>query len=321
MKMVHTVTGPVPEEALGHCQIHEHIFVRRTPMAEKNSALEIADEKKSLKELQCYFAAGGRAIVDAQPVGAGRDGEVLQRLSRCSGVAIVASTGYHLLGFYPEDHWIHTLERQRLEELYVRELTSGMLPWGALPESVETTGVLAGLVKAAIPAQGPIGRYKTLLQAAAGAAARCGAALMIHTEAGAAALEAVELCRCTGVPEKKIIVCHADRQADSYEIHEKIAACGVWLDYDTIGRFKYHTDEAEIALISHMVEKGWGGQLRLALDTTASRLGAYGGEISLCYLLEHFLMRLEAAGIPHDLVRDMTSCDSILAMEGEKKYV
>ena len=44
----------------------------------------------------------------------------------------------------------------------------------------------------------------------------------------------------------------------------------------------------------------------LSLDTTAQRMAAYGGEISLCYLLERFLPRLEAAGFPPGTLADFT---------------
>ena len=73
MPSVETVLGPVDAASLGHCQPHEHLFVRDTPAAFKNSALRIDDEEKSLQELQDYRAAGGGMILDAQPFGAGRD--------------------------------------------------------------------------------------------------------------------------------------------------------------------------------------------------------------------------------------------------------
>ena len=41
---VQTVSGPIAPDALGHSQIHEHIFVHRTPMAEKNPALRLVPE-------------------------------------------------------------------------------------------------------------------------------------------------------------------------------------------------------------------------------------------------------------------------------------
>ncbi len=56
---VQTVSGPIAPDALGHSQIHEHIFVHRTPMAEKNPALRLDDPARSLEELRAYRAAGG----------------------------------------------------------------------------------------------------------------------------------------------------------------------------------------------------------------------------------------------------------------------
>lgn len=101
--MVQTVCGKVSPEALGHFQIHEHIWVHHTPLADKNPALRIDDYEKSLAELQTYRLAGGNGFADAQPVAAGRNAEMLKKLSEESGVHIVASTGYHLNAFYPDN--------------------------------------------------------------------------------------------------------------------------------------------------------------------------------------------------------------------------
>ena len=44
-------------------------------------------------------------------------------------MAVAASTGYHLLGFYPADCWVHSLDEEGLYDLYCGELLEGMLPW------------------------------------------------------------------------------------------------------------------------------------------------------------------------------------------------
>ena len=298
--MIHTVCGDIVPAALGHCQIHEHIFVRPTPMSGRNPALCIDSFDRSLEELRRYKAAGGTALVDAQPVGAGRDAEVLERLSRDSGVLIIASTGYHLLGFYPQDSWLHDLDEEGLHALYLNEIETGMLPRQAnpslRPEGV--SGIRAGLVKAAIPAEGPVGRYEVLLRAAARAAADSGVPLMLHTEFGRQLEAALALCFDVGVNPEKLVACHVDRQAADWGPHDAAASAGVYLDYDTVGRFKYHSDEEEIALLRHMVDAGFEDQILLALDTTAARLTAYGGEIGLDYLFTRFLPLLEREGLP-----------------------
>ncbi|NLF27597.1 MAG: phosphotriesterase, partial [Clostridiales bacterium] len=119
-----TVLGPVSNP--GHTQPHEHIFVRRTPAAGKHPALEISDEAKSLAELIAYREADGKAIVDAQPVSAGRDARALRRLSEKSGVSIVAVTGFHMPMFYAPDDAILTASENELYERFLNELTVGM---------------------------------------------------------------------------------------------------------------------------------------------------------------------------------------------------
>lgn len=309
MGQVQSVCGRLEADALGHCQIHEHIFVRWTPMAEKNPALRMDDYGASLQELRDYKACGGTALVDAQPVAAGRDALALERLSRESGVAVVASTGYHLLGFYPAGCWIHALGEQALYRLYRAELTDGMLPWteDAVRRPPGSTGVRAGMVKAAIPAEGPEGRYQVLLRAAARAAAETGMPLMLHTEGGRCAAAALELCFSLGVRPEKLVVCHVDRQAADFAPHHRIAETGVYLDYDTVGRFKYHSDDQEAALLRHMVEAGHAKQLLLALDTTAARMTAYGGEIGLAYLLRTFLPMLRREGFSEEEISRFNS--------------
>lgn len=296
--MFQTVCGIKDPESLGHSQIHEHVFLHSTPMTLKNPALRIDNKERSLEELISYKNAGGTFLTDAQPVAAGRDAEILQRLSMESGVSIVASTGYHLLDFYSSDSWIHSLCEDGLYELFCEELKEGMLPW--LPDPsvrpLTRTAVRAGMVKAAIPAPGATGRYKTLLRAAARAAVRCGVPLMLHTERGENTLSALDIIFKMGLSPEKTVVCHVDRQADDVEAHKSIAVTGVFLDYDTVGRFKYHSDEEEISLLRHMADCGYTQNILLSLDTTAERLSSYGGKIGLCYLLDIFLPRLKGEG-------------------------
>ena len=301
------VCGTIGADELGHCQIHEHVFVRPTPMAERNPALCIDRYDLSLRELKHYRAAGGRSLADAQPVAAGRDAEALRRLSAESGVNIVASTGFHLLGFYEENSWVHALDEKELYRLYRSELAEGMLPWqpDASRKPEARTEVCAGMVKAAIPAEGPVGRYGVLLRAAARAAAEAKTPLMLHTEYGEHALDALRLCFDMGMRPEKLVVCHVDRQAVDFAPHERIARTGVYLDYDTVGRFKYHSDEAEVALLTHM--EPYANRVLLALDTTAKRLGAYGGEIDLAYLLRVFAPTLREAGFSEARISSFTN--------------
>ena len=297
--MIQTVTGPLAPEGLGHCQPHEHLFVRRTPASEKNPALCIDDEARSAAEAADYRAAGGGWLVDCQPVGAGRDLFVLRRISRASGVPIVGVTGYHMPGFYPEGHWIFTEGVEALRERFVRELTEGVAAEGEPP-------VFPGAVKAAIGPDGAVGHFMKCLRAAAGAAVETGAPLILHTEYGAGAAEAVAACEREGLDPARIAGCHVDRQASDYAPHEAVARTGAYLEYDTVARYKYHDDPSEVALIRHMLDQGCGDRLLISLDTTAARLSRYGGAPGLDYILRAFIPMLSAAGVSGAEIGAMT---------------
>ncbi len=310
MPTVETVLGPVAPSQLGHCQAHEHLIVRATPAAEANPALRIDDEEKSRLELNDYRAAGGGAVVDAQPGGAGRDAAALSRISRESGVAVVTVTGYHRPMFYPADAPLFFQDEGALYERFLMELTVGVADGG------RRLAIRAGAVKAALGSEDLSGRAGRMLRAAARAAARGGAALILHTEADTDAVAAVGLCEGAGLSPARIMVCHLDRQAEDFRPHEAVAATGAYLEYDTIGRFKYHDDASEIRLILHMLEKGCRDRLLLSLDTTAARLGRYGGEIALTDLIERFLPRLRAAGVPEADLAAITRANPARALAG-----
>lgn len=301
MNTIMTVLGSVKAENLGYCQMHEHVFVRPTPNSLKNPALEISDEALSLRELIAYRKAGGAAILDAQPVGAGRDLSALARLSHGSGVHIIAVTGYHLSGFYPRNHWIHSESVERLRERFLQELTEGVCCDAA-------ERIFPGAVKCAIGKEGASGRLQICLRAAAGAAARADVPLMMHTEKGAGAVEAIRICGEEGLKPERIAVCHVDRQATDYASHEEIAATGVFMEYDTIARYKYHDDEAERALIRHMIDAGYGDKMLISLDTTAARLKSYGDPAAagLDFILRRFLPELRDEGVSAQMLQNIT---------------
>ena len=297
MRTVQTVCGPVLPSELGHFQMHEHLFVAEGPGTRRFPALLADDCDLSAQEAAHYVSQGGGGLLDAQPVGAGRNAAMLRDISRASGAKIVCVTGYHLPHFYPQDHWIHSEDGEALFARFRDELQNGC---------AECREVLPGAVKAALGKEGLDARAEVKLRAAARAAAAADVPIVIHTEKGAGGVEAVQLCREAGLAPVRILICHVDRQADDFAPHDAIADTGAMLEYDTIGRFKYHDDASEIRLIRHMIEGGHLNQLLLSLDTTNQRLHAYGGEIGLDYILNSFLPALRDAGVSEEQLRTMT---------------
>jgi phosphotriesterase-related protein len=297
MARIQTVSGDILPELLGHCQIHEHIWVEDTPAAQLFPQLCIDLFAESLAELKHFHAAGGRSIVDAQPVGAGRNVLRLAELATQSQIQIITVTGFHRPMFYSESHWIHSIPSEEAAELFASEIIEGAFIGNESERPTKRSTIKAGLVKAAL-GKDPMDDWTLRLLTAVGqAAVSTGSALMLHTESGQHAVEAIRMLEKLGLPAMRVIVCHVDRQTENLAPHLNIAKTGAYLDYDTIGRFKYHDDASEVILIQQMIAAGHLDQLMLSLDTTAQRLAAYGGEIGLDYLFKSFIPQLQQADI------------------------
>ena len=87
-------------------------------------------------------------------------------------------------GFYPQDCWIHALDGGGALCTLPQRGGEGNAPWteDSARQATRAGGIRAGMMKAAIPSEGPVGRYRVLLRAAARAAADTGTPLMLHTE-------------------------------------------------------------------------------------------------------------------------------------------
>lgn len=296
-KVLESVRGTISQSEIGLCHSHEHLFIKKGQPAQLDPALLLDDYDRTKSEIEAFKQLGGGTIVDAQPVGSGRDAEKLLKLSEETGVHVLASTGFHKQGFYPERHWIHESPVQDLADLFISEITEGLFADGedAWPE--RRLPAKAGLIKTAADVEGPVGRYADLFRAAAIASIETGAPIMSHTELGEQAMDQVRCYTYHGVPVDRLILCHLDRRMENAEGMLRVADTGVYLELDTIGRFKYHSDQEEAELIRMLLDHGHEDQLLLGLDTTRKRMKSYGGEIGLDHLIGTFLPLLRETGV------------------------
>jgi 5-phospho-D-xylono-1,4-lactonase len=296
-KTITTVTGTIRPCEIGFCHSHEHLFLKEGQAAKIDPALVIDDFDKTIDELNLFKSVGGTTIVDAQPVGSGRNSQWLADASQKTGVKIIASTGFHKLVFYPNDHWIHTADDEKLTNLFIDELQNGMYTDGETAWPMEQIKAKPGIIKTASDFEGVGGPVYRLFKAAALAAKTTGTSIMSHTEMGRAALDQIKLYTDFGLPSDQLIICHLERKMDNVDYLLHVASTGVFLELDTIGRFKYHSDEDEAELIVKLIEAGYENQILLGLDTTRKRLKSYGGELGLDYLSQHFIPLLESYGV------------------------
>lgn len=301
-KMIQSAAGEIPAAQLGHIQCHEHIYLRKGPSYESNPALCMEDYDRSLRELQEYRAAGGGAIVDAQPGFFGRDPRMLRKLSEDSGVQILAVTGFHKLMFEEPGSPLQGMTEDQLTAHFAGEITTGM----ADPEG-NPTDIRAAFVKVAFEPGGlthPV--YEKLFRAAARAAAQTGAPVLVHTEKNTDMLELLAFFNSFGVASDRVLICHLDRTNYDAAYHCKVLQTGCCFCYDSVNRTKYVSHEQELDLIAAVCAAGFEDRIVLSLDTTAQRLRAYGApDMGLDYILTTYIPMLLDRGITREQTEKM----------------
>lgn len=313
-RTIMTVNGPISPDSLGHCQCHEHILLRKGTSWEVNPALCMDNPAKSLKDVTAYAAAGGSSLIDAQPGGCCRMEKELSAISLASGVNIIASTGFHKLCFYPPDHWIRSVSQEKMYEFIVHELTSGMFYDIDRFEPVHFSPCRAGIIKCAFDREEFSPVYTRLFKAAAKASVFCDVPIMVHMEQGVSAGKLLDFLLNENVRPERIILCHLDRSILSLNEYSSLLQKGVFLEFDTIGRFKYHDDLSEIKCIRDLADLGYLNQLLLSLDTTSQRLKSYHPDgIGLDYLFTSFLPGLRHCGFSDDDIfrLTVTNCKNV----------
>lgn len=297
-----TVQGTIQRTDMGYCHSHEHLFLADGQSAKVHATLRLDDFDKTVEELMLYKEVGGVSIVDAQPVGCGRMADLQLEASRKTGINVIASTGFHKLIFYPEGHWVQTSSEDRLTDIFISELTLGMFINSDNEFPSQRVPALAGVIKTASDVNGVNDEYKKLFTAAAKASIATGTPIMSHTEMGKGALGQIKIFTDHGVPADSIIICHLDRTVEDVSYHLEVAKTGVYLEFDTIGRFKYHSDEDEAEFIVKMVSAGYEDRILIGLDTTRERMKSYGGSLGLDYIKTSFIPLLKSYGLTDGII-------------------
>jgi len=283
-----TVTGPTPASALGVTDAHDHLFLR-TPVT---PGQEMDDLDRAVTEVREAADAGLVSIVEMTPIGLGRRPDLLRAVSEATGLRIIGATGFHRDVHYAADHWVHEASVETLAERVVTDLVTGMHPSDWADAGAPLDPARAGAIKAGASYHHVSPAERRRLEACAIGSRRTGAAILVHAEIGTAGHEIVDLLEGWGVGTNRIALAHMDRNPD-VELHGEIASRGVTLEYDTLGRTKYHPDSTLLDLIGAMVEAGHGGRLMLGCDLgRRDYFRSWGGGPGLAYLLTTFVPRL-----------------------------
>lgn len=296
MFTVETTLGPLPPGDLGRIDAHEHVIIDGGLMTVKHPEFKLDSVQKAVEEVGRWRTAGGGAIVDACPIGAGRRVDQLVRVSRETGIPILVPTGFHSISNYLPDHWQHRYSEEQIAELMLAECTEGLEYGGYDGPLVDRSTVKAGLLKVAADYHyiGPT--TAKIIRAAGRVHARCAIPILVHTETGTAGDETLDAFESAGVPASRVLLSHIDRNPDP-ALHLRLARRGAFLQYDTPTRVKVQPASVAIELMRALFRAGLGDKLCLGGDMARRTYWrAYGGGPGLDYLLTSFTARLEEEG-------------------------
>jgi predicted metal-dependent phosphotriesterase family hydrolase len=303
VSFVRTILGDVEPSSLGRVNYHEHLF-QVSPLLPGD---ELDDEAAAAAEARLLVDSGFDAMVDATPIGLGRRPGAVARISRSAALPVVATTGVHREAHYPQGHWLRDTDSEGRRRLFLADLLHGM-PVEDRPaadpavdraesEALRdaTDGGIptrAGLVKAGVGYWSISPFERQTLDAVGAAASETGAPVMVHLEFCTAAHEVLDLLAAAGVPERRVVLAHADRDPDP-GLHLDLVARGAWLGYDGMARPRTRSDAELLALTEAVVARGGGGRILLGGDVARrTRYVAHGGMPGLAYLGARYVPRL-----------------------------
>lgn len=226
-KNIMTVTGPTGASKLGTTLIHEHILVDFIGAA-KYDPQRWNDEdvvRKVLPYLQEVKKAGCKTIVDCTPNFLGRDVQLLQRLSKESGLTIITNTGYYGGSdekFLPRE--VFTESSGELADRWTAEWELG----------IDGTGIKPGFMKISVNPGSLSEASRKLTEAAAKTHLRTGLTIASHTGPAIAAFQEIEILKGQGVSPEAFIWVHAQNEKDFAE-YLKAVSLGTWVSLDGVG--------------------------------------------------------------------------------------
>lgn len=335
--IVMTVLGPISPDQLGPTITHEHLKLdlsawfaepvdpaaradadrpiemsmladlRRRPMGTTRDNMRLDDVQLAIAELGHFARAGGQSVVEVTCYGLNRDPVAIRAIAEATGLNVVMSTGFYVENAHPD--WVAGKSVDELTELMVREIEHGADDTGIRPGLIAEIG-LTGIPKGAGRQKvGPMTpEEEKTLRATGQASTQTGLAVSVHLDPvePRAGLPAIDVLESEGVAPERIILDHVD-QVHELDYHLAVAARGVYVEYDSLGRehycdewgydFNWGHDSWRVEFARKLCEQGHEEQLLFSQDVCMKTdLPAYGGP-GYGHVLRTIVPMLRAPGV------------------------
>ena len=236
---------------------------------------KIDDEALAIKEIGFFKQVGGGAIVDVTTAGIGRDVRALERISRTTGVHIVASTGLYIEDSHPEA--FRAMDKNQIAQYHLREIYEG----------IEGTPIRAGYIGVS---DDYTAREIVSLRGAGIACRESGCGMTVHMPIfrtwGERILDVLEE---EGVPLERVVLSHCDPTLYDLDYHLSLLERGCRLQFDqfslefpcTYGPYVKRWLPRDIERIRHikkLCDLGWEERITVSHDLCFKSLfRTYGG--------------------------------------------
>lgn len=255
MKIIHTVTGPIPASELGVTLMHEHIIctspVMMSEFGDKWFDRDLVIDLAVNKLRQAAERHGVRSMVDATPINLVRDIPLIAEVSKRSGVNIIVSTGM----YYMDDFAFKKVPAEIMAEYFLEECRQG----------IRDSGIRPGVLKCAVEAPQISGINRSYLEMTALLQKATGLPIIAHSQCASrnGLLQADFFCE-RGVDPARIIIGHCLDSCDLAYVRELLAR-GCYLGCDRLFRSD-GTLLKRIELMSHLLKEGWASRMLLSHD-------------------------------------------------------
>jgi predicted metal-dependent phosphotriesterase family hydrolase len=292
--VIQTVLGPIDPCDAGFTYAHEHLLTRPPLWRIQEDPDYVLDSiPKILVELELFYKAGGRTIVDATAIDYGRDARDLLLVAEQTPVRIIAITGFNR-GDYA-DGVLAAMSVEEMTDLCVKDIREGM----------DGTEARAGIVKTGT-SYGFIRPIEERYTRAVGRTHKAtGCPILTHTTLGTMAHEQLDMLKEEGADLGKVGIAHLDQNLD-FGYLESIADRGANVMFDGPSKIKYAPDEQRILMLNRLVDAGHAERIMISGDMgRRSYLKGYGGGPGFEYIIKRFIPRLRAYGWDDDVVEQV----------------
>lgn len=276
----------------GLTYVHEHTTIDLSSL-KKTEDTNLNTFKETVEEYKELYNKGVRNIIDVTVRGMKRNPEYVKKISEITKMNIIQSTGWYQDKFLPD--YIETASIKELSQMMIDDIEQG----------IDGTNIKAKLI-------GEIGtsknkmtdREKKVFKAAVIAHKKTKVPITTHTTLGTFGREQVDFFKSEGVNLENIVIGHVDLTG-SVEYILDLLREGVYVEFDTVGKENYMSDQIRVNMLKKIEESGFENKVFLSMDITRrSHLKAFGG-IGYSYLLDTFVPMMKKNNISERFIQKM----------------